>query len=551
MRIAAVLAIVFSAGCQHTPAKKIIVFGVDGMDPTFVERHWADLPALDQLRREGTFSRLATTNPPQSPVAWSSFITGLEPGEHGIFDFVQRDPLTHELYLSISHTAEPTLRLPLGPYLFPLRGGGVETLRTGRPFWEELADRGVPVSIVHMPANFPPSKAGEELSGMGTPDLRGTQGTYTELTAQGDVQLEGPPNTLRRDRAKVTVSLRLDVDVENAVARVRLGENEILLNEGEWSGWLPVTFPLIPHLAGVKGMVRVFAKQLHPKISVYVSPVNIDPTDAALPISSPPGLAKQYAEAIGRYATLGIPQDTTALRNGIITHAEFLAHTRSILNTERRLLTAALGRFKGGLLFFYFSSIDQNSHILWGKYDDELLGYYRAVDEAITDTRLREPSAQIIVMSDHGFTTFDRAVNINTWLRQEGLQNRAQALGLNGLYVSNPADIPVIRQRLLRLTDAGNNNRPAIATVAGVVTSRRHAAVAPSMEIGYARGYRASWATALGQAGSRVFETNTDAWLADHCVDPALVPGVLFTPRGLNVKAARITDLGSQLKALF
>src|SRR5436190_21930002 len=69
----------------------LIVLGVDAMDPNFVERHWNSLPNLARLRDQGYFGRLGTTTPPQSPVAWSTFITGLEPGEHGIFDFVHRD----------------------------------------------------------------------------------------------------------------------------------------------------------------------------------------------------------------------------------------------------------------------------------------------------------------------------------------------------------------------------------------------------------------------------------------------------------------------------
>ena len=220
-------------GCARSSTKKVIVFGVDGMDPNFVERHWADLPALDQLRKEGSFSRLATTDPPQSPVAWSTFITGLDPGEHGIFDFVHRDPATHQPFLSISRTVEPRLRIPLGPYELPLGSGQVEQLRHGQPFWETLAKRGVPVSIIHMPANFPPSESGEQLSGMGVPDLRGTQGEYTLISKQGEVLLEGPANSLRRDRTRATAKIRIDIDPERPVARFRLGDRDIILNEGE------------------------------------------------------------------------------------------------------------------------------------------------------------------------------------------------------------------------------------------------------------------------------------------------------------------------------
>ena len=170
-RLLPVLAFCLLLACGPHSTTKVIVFGVDGMDPAFVERHWADLPALNQLRQEGTFSRLATTDPPQSPVAWSSFITGLDPAQHGIFDFVHRDAATHEPYLSISRTTPSRLVFPFGPWELPLRPGGVELMRKGQPFWEQLAERDIPVSILHMPANFPPSKFGEQLAGMGTPDL--------------------------------------------------------------------------------------------------------------------------------------------------------------------------------------------------------------------------------------------------------------------------------------------------------------------------------------------------------------------------------------------
>ncbi len=562
MRRVLIFAAIFLAACAPRSDRKVIVFGVDGMDPGFLERHWGALPALDELRREGTFARLATTDPPQSPVAWSSFITGLDPAEHGIFDFVHRDPVTQEAYLSISRTTEPRFRLPVGPWEIPLRPGGVELLRRGHPFWEGLARQGVPVAILHMPANFPPSGAGDELSGMGTPDLRGTQGTYTLIDHAGDVELTGPVNNLRRDHAVTTARLRIDMDAEHAVARFQVGGATVLLNEGEWSGWLPVEFPLIPYLASARGMIRIFAKQLHPGLQIYVTPVNLDPLDPALPISHPAGLSKDYAKAVGRYPTVGIPQDTTALRNGALTLPEFLAHTADILNTERRLLSAALDRYRGGLLFFYFSSVDQNSHILWGRDEAKLLEYYQGVDQAIADARRREPGARVIVMSDHGFTTFRHAVNLNTWLRQEGLlatkregqvdwsRTRAWALGLNALYVSEPGEVGEIRRRLLAWRDPETGQ--AVVTAVGVVeASAANRAVAPTLTIGYAAGYRASWSTGLGEVSDHVFETNTDAWIGDHCVDPAVVPGVLIVSKGPPVTAAGIKDLGAAIAKLF
>ena len=150
------------------------------MDPGFVEQHWADLPNLARMRDEGSFTRLATTTPAQSPTAWSTFITGLAPAEHGIFDFVHRDTATMEPFLSYSETpAAARFRIPFFEYELPLSRSHVVSLRRGKAFWETLGEHGIPATIVHMPTNYPPVESGEGLSGMGTPDLQGTQGTFS------------------------------------------------------------------------------------------------------------------------------------------------------------------------------------------------------------------------------------------------------------------------------------------------------------------------------------------------------------------------------------
>src|SRR5665213_375724 len=243
-------AVLLLTSCGGAHARKTIVIGVDGMDPAFVERHWAELPNLARLRDRGSYSRLATTDPPQSPVAWSTFITGLDPAEHGIFDFVHRDPVTMEPYLSTDKTTEPRFTLPLGPYQVPLSPSHVVSLRKGRAFWEYLSDRGIPVTVIRIPANYPPSTAGHEIAGMGTPDLRGTQGTFSYYTADRGhlaMSVEGPPNTLRRDRAHASVQLIADVDPARPYVRLQVGAVQAIVRQGEWSGWLPADFPLIPH----------------------------------------------------------------------------------------------------------------------------------------------------------------------------------------------------------------------------------------------------------------------------------------------------------------
>ena len=282
----AVVACLALVGCGHPspPArKKIIVLGIDAMDPGFLERHWDKLPNLDRLRRTGDFERLATTIPPQSPVAWSTFITGLDPGGHGVFDFIHRDPKTMEPLSSMADVEPPRHTLPLGPYLLPLSSGHVRRFLRGKAFWQLLDEAGVPATLLRMPNNFPPlASRSRSLSGMGTPDMRGTFGTFSYFTDdpgempravpggrivpvqverdRAALVIEGPDNTLRKDRAISSVTMAMTRDATNPAALFEVDGQRVILRQGEWSGWVRVRFPIIPALKSAAGMFRVYAK---------------------------------------------------------------------------------------------------------------------------------------------------------------------------------------------------------------------------------------------------------------------------------------------------
>jgi predicted AlkP superfamily phosphohydrolase/phosphomutase len=589
---------------RHTP--NLIVLGVDGMDPGFVERHWKSLPNLARLRDQGHFGRLGTTTPPQSPVAWSTFITGLEPAEHGIFDFVHRDARTLQPFSSMSRTEEPRWTLPLGPYLLPLSGSHVISLRHGTAFWQLLSDDGIPVSVLRMPTNYPPVAAGRALSGMGTPDLRGTLGTFSFYTddpeelsrsvaggriikirlegGHGVLRVEGPPNALSKNHAFASANLLVDVDRDYPVARLQIGHDLAVIREGEWSEWMVADFPLIPHLSCVSGIFRVFAKQLHPRFELYASAINIDPVSPALPIAAPSGGGRTIALEIGRFFSMGTPEDTSALRQHVFTLPEFRAQTRLVFEEERRLLRYSLRHFAGGLLFFYFSSIDQNSHMLWGRHESELLDVYRAVDECIGEVRTQFPATELIVLSDHGFTTFHRAVHLNAWLLHRGFlslnrpagdgtslgnvdwsSTEAYALGLNGLYINRKgreqhgivvsgdpsrAILANLRDQLLAWRDPVNG-RQVVEAVQQVRPTAEAAGVAPDLIVGYSPGYRGSWQTGLGETPTEEIEDNNDAWIADHCIDPAAVPGVLFTSDRVKAVNPKIQDVTASILKFF
>jgi hypothetical protein len=551
---------------SHARGKRVIVLGVDGMDPNFLERHWSALPNLARLRDTGGLTRLGTTTPPQSPVAWATFITGLDPAQHGLFDFVHRDPATLQPFSSMGETVEPAHQLSLGPWLLPLSGARVRTFRMGQPFWRILEDHGIPVTVVRMPTNYPPDNAGHALAGMGTPDLEGTFGTFTYYTDDpsepaGDVsggrivQVErvnnrvllpvtGPLNTLRRDRRSAGLELTADIDPVAPVARFRIAGQQFILRQGEWSPWIRVRFPLIPHLASVAAMFRLYARELQPGLRVYRSPLNADPADPALPLSAPSGWARELARRVGPFYTQGIEEDTSALRQGALTLPQYLEQSELVSAGRHAILRDSLDHFQDGFLFFYFSEVDQNSHVLWGRHEAELLRTYQSVDRAIGEVLNRAAGATVIVMSDHGFAAFDYAVNLNTWLEREGFASRAYAMGLNALYVRPGADRDATVADLIRKLLAFRDPATGRQVVADVTPIGKSASpYAPDLIVGYAPPYRASWETALGAAPPNIIEPNRDAWIGDHCMAASAVPGSLLGTRQPRLADPCLKDL--------
>ena len=143
------------------------------------------LPHLAALRKQGCFKPLGTTLPPISPVAWSSFQTGTNPGKHNIFDFLTPDRHTYAPKLSSVEIRPPRRTIRLGKYRIPLGKADVRLLRKSRPFWNILSDHGIFNSIIRVPITFPPEKLrGVQLSAMCVPDLRGTQGMFSYYTTR-------------------------------------------------------------------------------------------------------------------------------------------------------------------------------------------------------------------------------------------------------------------------------------------------------------------------------------------------------------------------------
>lgn len=639
----AVLATLPSCSGKDVGHPRVIVIGFDGLDPRLCERMMAagELPNLQKMRDGGGYSPLGTTIPPQSPVAWATFITGADPGTHGIFDFIHRDPKHQcEPYYSAARTLESDdgwevdqWRIPLTFWPFNHNPTQTQLRREGTPFWEYLDAAAIPVWMYDIPANYPPSpsKYGNLkcLAGMGVPDLLGTYGTY-QYFARGVRRVEqegggmrkplrfeegvargtltGPVNSLLKEPVDTEVEFTVLRHPTEREARIDVQDHTLVLKEGEWSDWLRIDFtldlpPFLPD-ESVSGICRFYLQQVRPDFCLYVSPINIDPSDPGEQrVTEPPGFLTEISDKLGLFYTTGFQEDHKALSNRVFNDEEYFQQANDVLEERFRLLDYALDRYEDGLLFFYFSSTDLQAHMFWWdsdephpvrtpeqaqRYHASIEALYRRADAVVGDiTKRFGDTATILVISDHGFSNFRRQFNLNTWLRDNGYlqpptcesilvstgpvaidwsQTRAYALGLNGLYLNlqgrerdgivssaeRHALLQELRDKLLTIRDP-ENGRPVIAEIyfRDEVYHGPYAAGAPDLLIGYHRDYRASWATTLGSMETELIRDNDSAWSADHCIATDQVPGVVFSNKPVKRPSPELMDIAPTILEEF
>ncbi len=616
-------------GYKHARVKKIIFLGLDGFDPDLCERFFAEgkLPNLAKLKEQGTYRRLRTTYPPLSPVAWSTFATGVNPAKHSLYDFLNRSMKTYVPELSSSRVNSPTRIWKLGSWRIPLSRASVEMGRKSRTFWSILGEHQIGCSILRVPITFPPEKFnGKLLSAMCTPDLLGTQGSFQQFTTkleqietEGGTRLplerkgnqlhgaiEGPENSLREGAGPMKVPFTIDLNGADA-ATIRLNGEAHKLKIGEYSPWISLNFN-----AGlgvkVQGICRLLITSTAPEFSLYVTPINIDPEKPALPISHPSYFATYLAKLLGAYATLGLAEDTWALNERVIDEQAFLDQAYSICRERESMWKNTLEKTKRGVAACVFDTSDRVQHMFYRylepdhpahrtnasgrtasrSYEGVIEDLYQRMD-AIVGSTLKHVDDKTIffVLSDHGFKSFQRGINLNAWLLQNGYlhmkegaapdtpylravdwsRTRAYTFGLAGLYinlkgrdgqgiVSPGAEADALKKELAeKLTGFrdGEKNQLAIreAYTKEAVYRGPYIDVAPDIVVGYNSGYRSSWGAAVGKVGSAVFEDNVKAWSGDHCMDPCLVPGVVFCNRKFDAADPGIEDLAPTTLSLF
>jgi predicted AlkP superfamily phosphohydrolase/phosphomutase len=614
-------------GKRETP-QKVLILGLDGIDPHLLQRWMREgkLPYFQRLWSQGDFLPLRTSIPPQSPVAWSNFTTGTNPGGHAIFDFIHRDPERYFPLFSASETAEAKKTIRIGNLMLPLSGGEVKNMRKGKAFWQILEEHDIPATVFKIPANYPPASTKQRtISGMGTPDILGSYGIFNYYTTESkelkedigggrihpvnlianrvEAKIPGPVNTYKKDRPESAIEFKVFIDPVNPVAKISIQDHEFILKEGEWSSWKKINFRIIP-TQSVNGICMFYLKQVRPNFKLYVSPVNIDPGQAALPISTPKGYSKELEERFGPFFTKGLPADTKALDNDVLDDGEFLEQDDLILRERLDMFDYELEKFSSGLLFYYVSSTDQRQHMFWrlidkehpsydpglaSKYGNTIENIYKDMDKLLAKAMAKvDKDTVLIVMSDHGFSPFRRSFNLNTWLKENGYhtlinpwkqgredlfmntnwsRTKAYSFGLNSLYINQKGReaegivkpgsekevlVREIAHKLENFRDPKTGERPVLrAFVAKDVYQGPYVEEAPDIIVGYNHGYRTSWAAPLGRIPKEIVEDNTEKWSGDHCMAPEVIPGILLINRKIKVKSPALYDLTPTILKIF
>ncbi len=607
---------------KHARARRVVVVGLDGLEPKLVEKYMSEglLPNLQKLQQQGSFARLGTTLPALSPVAWSSFQTGVNPGAHNIFDFLTRDKRYCLPQLSSTDTKTYDKAISLLGLRWKRKKTSVEITRKSQPFWKILGKNGVFSNIIRVPISYPPEKFnGNILSAMCTPDLKGTQGSFsffTEESASSDDaviggetktfttkenklcgEIQGPPSP--EGKGWLTLPFSLAVNGTKDAAILSIADQTIELRLNTFSPWIEVGFT--HGRSTVSGICRFCLRNKGGSVALYVSPINVHPEKPALPISEPQIFSSWLAKKHGLYGTLGLMEDTWGRNELALDDARFLEQTWLTHNEREKMFFEALSKTREGLCACVFDASDRIQHMFWRYLDEKhpspledkaqfgntIRDMYVKMDDLIGRIQAKlKDNDHLFVLSDHGFASFRRCINLNTWLLKEGYltlkdgktigrdyfqdvdwsKTKAFAVGLSGIYINrigrevngivDDAEAATLKaeitQKLEKLRDP-QDNAETIRKVHDADSSYKglYKGEAPDLIVGYHPGYRVSWDSITGTVEEHMFSDNLKAWSGDHHVDPELVPGILFSNQKLTKNAPHITDLAPTILSLF
>ena len=555
---------------------KSVLVGLDAFDPVVFEQLNSEgrLPNLAKFAAADQYRRFTVTDPPQSEVSWTSIATGLNPGGHGIFDFVHRNPANYQPFVSLL----PTKQGLVGTQFVPPHAATT--------IFDQAVSDGFQATALWWPAMFPvrPQSPVRVIPGLGTPDLFGQWGVGTLLstgdglpTATGKSryrplvkvgarvyrgELPGPPRQKRGVAIDSVLSVDLVLNGANS-AEITIGANSFSLKVGQWSDVLELSFPM-GRLFKARAVTRAIVN-VGDTIQLYFLPLQINPQRSPWHYATPPRFIKPLWKKWGPFLTVGWPQDTTGFEDGCMDATQFLALCDDIFTLRSAIFLEQLEQFEEGVLGCVFDSLDRIQHMFWATRPDIVMQWYEKFDRFIglvTDVLQRNPVDQLLILSDHGFTDFHTKVHLNSWLKERGYlatrgdaeagglldvdwsQTKAYALGLNSIYLNvagregqgivKPEESRKLQQQLaadLNSWRVGDETVVARAQTNQEAFDGAYAHYGPDLVVGFATGYRASSETALGDWSAQTLSKNRDQWGADHCIDASAVPGVMFASR--------------------
>jgi len=583
--------------------RKVVILGFDGLDPKIIEEMMAkgELPNFSSLKEKGSYRRLKTTNPSQSPVAWTGFATGKNPGKSGVFDFIMRDPKTYTLSLSLSNVEK----------------GKAKRVIKGKCFWQYTSSKKVPTVIIGCPVTFPPDKIyGKMLSGMGVPDILGTEGTFTFYTTKplgetkdigGNVfrvrkssvmimNLIGPKVAGLMGKAENTkVPFKVSFLSDPKKVSINFQGKSFQLKVGQWSDWQEVSFKL-GLFKGAKGIFKMYLVETEPEFKLYISPINFDPKVPFFQISFPKNYSKELAKEIGFYYTQGMPMDTWAVNEKRLGEEPFIEVAKEVLREKKAMLDYELKHLKKGVLFCYFESPDIIQHMFWRytdknhplyqedapqEYKEMIRSWYKKMDSILGETMKElDEKDTIIVLSDHGFNTFRRAAHLNSWLREKGylkLKNpyaesgvellgdidwsktKAYSIGFGAIYINQKGreaegiiapgrESELLKEEISKRLKEWQDEKYRSSVINNVYSKEDlfwgdYTKNAPDLYVGFNIGYRASWQTALGAVPNNLIEDNLKKWSGSHLFDPVLIPAIIFSNLEIKQEQPSIYDI--------
>jgi predicted AlkP superfamily phosphohydrolase/phosphomutase len=442
------------------PTNRVVILGFDGVEPTIIDAlmEAGEVPALSKLKEQGTYKRLKSSNPPQSPTAWSSFITCKNPGHHGIYDFLRRDPARYGPEVGFGLVKRPELAAD-GALAKP---ADYENNRHGDSFWNVANRQGARCKILSVPFAYRADELdhGCQLCGLDVKDLRDSTSTFflmsdsftaeqlkgrlsggmrLPLEFQDDtatVTIPGVRDLTQRRTQYIEVPLKVVADREAHRVAIDLPSGEkISLAENTWSEWIEWQFQVTDKFT-VHGISRIHVLEAGEQVRMYMTCLQYHPKHPYVRFSTPEEYSGELADRYGLYKTIGWIYDTHALRQDALTEDLFLDDVDKTMAWRETLTLDEIDRGKFNLLLSAWTATDRVAHLFWRFRDPKHPAYTKEgaakYGRAVEDTYIKmdeivgkamdklEPDDLLIVMSDHGFHSFRMGFNINTWLIRNG-----------------------------------------------------------------------------------------------------------------------------------